>query len=88
MSLSKHLCSFKIGVLFRFLDENCAAFEGATLDGEQRHEWTQVHKDFLSLMEGMMETWLAAQGISVEALYEKLSVVNEHYTDEEWLPSP
>ena len=55
-----------------FVDDHSEKFKAYTADGEQSLEWGACHMAYVKLVEGILEATLAANGVSIEALYSLL----------------
>ena len=55
-----------------FVDDHSEKFKAYSADGEQSLEWGACHMAYVKLVEGILEATLAANGVSIEALYSLL----------------
>ena len=63
------------GEVNEFFQANCAEFQGMSLADEQRLCWTQLHDQFLGIVERQLETFSKEHDISAEAVFKLLSNV-------------
>ena len=59
--------------LDQFIEENAAGFQGWTIEGEQRLEWTGMHLRYVEMIETRIQQLLIEQGVSGRELYVRLA---------------
>ncbi|GMI20878.1 hypothetical protein TeGR_g8242 [Tetraparma gracilis] len=73
-------------VLTQFEDDHCSVFRGVDLEGEQELEWTDLHRQYVEIVEERMEKFCADEGATTESLFEQLSMVTDDSVVSEFLP--
>lgn len=72
--VAREFCAFLVSAsdLHRevdsFFDERCEEFHGSSLDGEHKLEWTSVHRQYISLVEQHLESFLVEHATTAEDL--------------------
>mmetsp|Transcript_21822 Transcript_21822/g.43576 ORF Transcript_21822/g.43576 Transcript_21822/m.43576 type:complete len:326 (+) Transcript_21822:135-1112(+) len=59
-----------------FIEDNCEVFEGADADGEQNLAWTDMHNQFVEMIELHLETFCKEHDTTAEKMFELLAEVN------------
>lgn len=86
-------CHFVTSAKFRstlakFFESNCADFEEASLDAEQRLEWTQVYEAYTHLIEEQLDVWSSCREMEPQAVVTMLRRACKSGTlDDEFLPA-
>ncbi len=60
-----------------FIAAHCSCFAGAAMADEQPLERTALHREFVALIEGQLESFCKEHGASAERVFEALRAVRE-----------
>lgn len=86
-------CHFVTSAKFRstltkFFESNCSGFDEASLDAEQRLEWTEVYEAYTRLIEEQLDVWSSIRAMDPQAVVTMLRRASKSGTlDDEFLPA-
>ncbi|GMH81079.1 hypothetical protein TrST_g8660 [Triparma strigata] len=70
-----------------FIEENCEHFEGAEEGGENKLEWTDLHRQYVEMIELHLESFCKEHETTAETMFQLLSDVNSDSSlDQDFVP--
>jgi len=70
-----------------FCEARCGPFEGASLDDEQKLEWTEVYDDYVALVEHRLEAFCKEHGCEDRDLFKKMRAATSASLEADFVPA-